>query len=225
MKQWMTLVLVSMALAGVLLYSAYQRGYDRGKSEAITKCDKLIQNYEKETKRIQDSLQFIFDGLSDTILALQNQKQKIIIKYKLIEKEIDSLISQDSTQSIPQYRLNMNVLGVSPDETTGLTYREIGFGAKFFTELRAKREEKLILEEIDRQKTEQLTTMNEALKSSKRENELQKLKHKQEIEQMKTDKSFWEDRFPLVIGGGLGYDFNHKQVMPIIGVIWGVRIN
>lgn len=225
MKQWLTITAVALFLAGVLLYSIYDRGYDKGYAKASDKAKKLLEKYEKENQRFKDSLQIVMDGLSDTILVLQNQKPKIIYKYKLVQQEIDSSIAQDSAKATDKYRIGLSELGVVPDQTPDLTYREIGFGAKFFSELMQKTELLAVSDHIQTEQQQQISTLSEAYKSSKREIELLKAKNQQEIEQLKTDKSFWEDRFPLTVGGGLGYDFNHKQVIPMVGVIWGIRIN
>lgn len=39
------------------------------------------------------------------------------------------------------------------------------------------------------------------------------------------DKSFWDDRFPVILGGGIGYDINKKDMSVNFGIYVGVRIN
>lgn len=39
------------------------------------------------------------------------------------------------------------------------------------------------------------------------------------------EESFWSNRFPVIIGVGLGYDIDNKRIAPNIGIMWGIRIN
>ena len=36
---------------------------------------------------------------------------------------------------------------------------------------------------------------------------------------------FWNNRFPVIIGVGIGYDIDRKTITPNIGLYWGIRIN
>lgn len=39
------------------------------------------------------------------------------------------------------------------------------------------------------------------------------------------EAGFWYKRFPVIIGGGLGYDIDRKTIVPTVGIYIGIRIN
>lgn len=215
MKQNFFLYLIIAVLFGVVLYGAYNKGRDVEKRIWQQKYDLDISQANFRA----DSLDGIVKRLLKDLDSLKNIPAKIIVEYKERQAEIDSTLASDSTQAIPLYRNGLSELDVIPDETPILTNREVGLGAGFFLELKTKRE--LLFSSYDLQLKQEdiIDKLRQANKELIKENTLLRLKPV-----VRDEESIWNHRFPLIIGGGVGYDIDRKQIGGSVGVYWGVRI-
>lgn len=179
------------------------------------KSQEVIAKYEKRIEASKDSLNKIIQVKQKEIDSLKSLEPKIIIRYKEKQQDIDSVIAVDSLNSIIEYRSGLKSLGVEPDLTENLTFREIGFGAKFFNKLQESIDLLLLKDNINQKQTlinDQLQSKIELLIS---ENELLKLKECPE-------PSFWYRRFIVYIGLGMGY--NGEKIEPNAQIGVGINI-
>lgn len=208
MKEILITLVIGLLLGG---YVAWSWKPDKDISQ-------IIQKYEDRIKASKDSLNQIIQVKQKEIDSLKSLEPKIIIRYKEKQQNIDSVIAVDSLNSIIEYRSGLKLLGVDPDEDKNLTYREIGFGAKFFNKLQESIDLLLLKDNINQKQgliIQQLKDKADLLIS---ENELLKLKECEE-------PSFWYKRFPVIFGGGIGYDIDRKAISLNVGLYFGIRIN
>ena len=182
------------------------------------KSNEVIAKYQKRIEKVQDSLSQVIRVKQLEIDSLKSLEPRIIVKYKTIKESIDSTIAKDSTNSIPEYRKGLELLGTHSDNTKDLTYREIGFGAKYFTQLKEAIDLILLKDQISDKQQTLINQMQSKLDVALSETELLKLREPEE-------PSFWYKRFPVIIGVGIGYDIDRKTITPNIGLYWGIRIN
>lgn len=220
MKQWLIIIGMSAVIAGMLLYSAYNRGKETKDKE----WQKKFQTYEQEVQAYNLKLHETIEQQTKVIDSLKAIKPKIITKYVKEATQIDSSLAQDSTKenATRLYRTKLSDLSVKPDTLPDLTVREIGWGAKFFLELQAKRELLLNRDDVIMKQDDLISSLTEANKGLHEEIGLLKLQINNLPEE---EDSFWEDRFPVIIGGGIGYDINQKTIVPTVGIYFGIRIN
>ena len=206
MKTYLISIVIALIIGGFIGYSFHPDD----------KSQEVIQKYEKQLTGAKDSLNKIIQIKQREIDSLKSLEPQIIIKYREKRQNIDSVIATDSTNAIGEYREGLKTLNVLPDNSKDLTYREIGFGAKFFNQLRENIDLILLKDQINAKQeslNKQLQSKVEVLLS---ENELLKLKECDE-------PSFWDNRFIPYIGVGLGY--NGKTIEPNAQIGFGVRIN
>ena len=180
------------------------------------KSQEVIDKYEKQIEASKDSLNQIIDIKQKEIDSLKSLEPKIIIKYKEKQQNIDSVIAVDSLNSIIEYRSGLKSLNVIPDSSKDLTYREIGFGAKFFNKLQESIDLLLLKDNINQKQGLIISQLKDKADLLISENELLKLKECPE-------PSFWYKRFVVVLGGGLAY--TGEEVLPALTLSFGIRIN
>ena len=208
MKTYLISIVIALIIGGFIGYSFHPDD----------KSQEVIQKYEKQLAGAKDSLNKIIQIKQREIDSLKSLEPQIIIKYREKRQNIDSVIATDSTNAIGEYREGLKTLNVLPDNSKDLTYREIGFGAKFFNQLRENIDLTLLKDQINAKQeslNKQLQSKIEILLS---ENELLKLKECDE-------PSFWYKRFPIILGGGIGYDIEKKNMSVNFGIYFGIRIN
>lgn len=176
----------------------------------------IIDEYQNRIAFLKDSLDNVISEQLKEIDSLKSLEPKIVYKYKVKEASIDSSIAADSTQSITEYRSGLASLGTKPDDTKQLTYREIGFGAKYFNQLKGSIDLMLVKDLVNQKQSlinKQLQSKVDILMD---ENELLKLKECD-------PPGFFYKRFIPYLGIGLSY--NGKTVEPALQLGFGVRIN
>jgi len=176
----------------------------------------IVDKYEKRIAFAKDSLDKVIKVKQKEIDSLKSLEPKIVYKYKAKEESIDSTIASDSTQSIPEYRKGLELLGTKPDNTKYLTYREIGFGAKYFNRFKESLELLLLKDQINGKQSLIIKQMQSNVDMLTGENELLKLK---ECE----PPGFFYKRFITYLGLGLNY--NGKTIEPGIQLGFGIRLN
>ena len=179
------------------------------------KSQEVIAKYEKRIKASKDSLNQIIKVKQKEIDSLKSLEPKIIIRYKEKQQNIDSVIAVDSLNSIIEYRSGLKLLGVGPDEDKNLTYREIGFGAKFFNKLQESIDLLLLKDNINQKQALIIQQLNDKADLLISENELLKLKECD-------GPSFWYRRFIVYIGLGMGY--NGEKIEPNAQIGVGINI-
>lgn len=220
MKYWIALVFVSITLAGVLLYSAYNKGKEVKEKEWQDK----FALYEQQVVLKNDSLDAVISDQQRVIDSLKAIKPVIVTKYIRETAQIDSSLKADSSKenAISLYRTKLSDLDVVPNGLPDLTVREIGFGAKFFVELQEKRELLFNADDVIIKQDDLISTLTDANKGLNQQVQLLRTQISTSTEQ---EESFWKDRFPVILGGGLGYDVDRKTVVPTVGIFFGIRIN
>jgi len=158
------------------------------------KSQEVIAEYQQRIEKVQDSLAQAIRVKQLEIDSLKSLEPKIIIKYRDKQQNIDSVIAVDSTKSIPEYRGGLSLLGVTPDTTKDLSYREIGFGAKFFNKLQESIDLILLKDQINEKQNLIIQQLNDKVNLLASETELLKLKKCEE-------PSWWYRRFIVYLGG------------------------
>ena len=204
-KAYLIALGICLVIGGFIGYSIH----------ADDKSQEVIAKYEKRVKQVQDSLAQIIDIKQKEIDSLKSLEPKIIIRYKEKQQDIDSIIAVDSLNSIIEYRNGLKSLGVEPDLAKDLTFREIGFGAKFFNKLNESIDLLLLKDQINQKQELIINQLNDKADLLISENELLKLKECEE-------PSFWYRRFIVYIGLGMGY--NGKVVEPNAQIGIGINI-
>ena len=207
-KTYLIALGICLVIGGFIGYSIH----------ADDKSQEVIAKYEKRVKQVQDSLAQIIDIKQKEIDSLKSLEPKIIFKYKEKQQNIDFVIAVDSPKSIIEYRNGLKSLGVEPDLAKDLTFREVGFGAKFFNELNESIDLLLHKNQINQKQELIINQLKDKADLLISENELLKLKECPE-------PSFWYKRFPVILGGGIGYDIDKKDISINLGIYFGVRIN
>ena len=179
-----------------------------------TKIKLLKKQIEINTEQI-NSLKFQRDSL-----LTANKKIKTRIIY--LTAEIDSSISKDSSNAIPEYRQALTLFNYLPAAADILTLREIGLGAKIITEaygmtLRIKNYESAlnIEEEINNKFKEQISLKDSTIGIKNSSIKFWENKYKE-------TQSFWFDRF--IFYAGIGINYNGTNVEPGIQFGIGIRL-
>lgn len=216
MKQNLFLYIIIAVLFGVIVFSAYQKGKDAEKRIWQQKYDLDIAKANFKA----DSLDKVVQKLLKNLDSLKNLPAKIIEVERERQDQIDSTIKKDSSKAIVEYRKGLISLGTLPDSGVVLTNREIGFGAKYFSQLQSKIDLLDVAYQLQLKQDDIIGTLRATNKELIKENHLLKTQNNE-----KDSESFWDNRFPLILGGGVGYDLDRKVISGSIGIYWGVRIN
>lgn len=208
MKTYLISLVIALIIGGFIAWSLHPDD----------KSQEVIAQYQQRVKEVQDSLAQVIKTKQQEIDSLKSLEPKIIIKYKDKQHFIDSTIAKDSTNSIKEYRNGLLTLNVIPDSSKDLTFREIGFGAKFFNKLQESIDLILLKDQINDKQSLMIKQLQQKADILYEENELLKLKECEE-------PSFWYKRFPVIIGTGIGYDVDRKIIIPTVGIYIGIRIN
>lgn len=162
--------------------------------------------------------------------SLEVELIKIKQLYRLKGKTIDSLIAKDSTNAIEQYRLALQNLGVIPDMSERLTLREIGYGAKFISEIPSINLQLSILEmtnkNYERLDSIRIATIAEYEKQEiKYDRLIRNGTHQTEVYRQAYENAtrFWANRIIVYLGVGANYNETIKPGLQLgVGIkIWG----
>ena len=94
----------------------------------------LTEELEAE-KKIRESLEQESLRMMIVIDSLKNQRPQIEYKTVYIKSQIDSSIAEDSSNAIVEYKNQLVRNNELPDESDGLSFREIGLGALLMSEI------------------------------------------------------------------------------------------
>ena len=190
------------------------------------KLKKAIKTSEEVINRKQKLLSFnavTIDSLQGVIVRIIQQSSEQVI-------QIDQLIADDSSRAVEQYRIALQNLGVVPDMSERLTFREIGHGAKFMFQFQglqlqvsvdaqrtvALTETMLLHQQVIAEQNKIIIANDELLMWSSEEVELYKSAYE--------ESSRWMANrivLSLTFGGSYGFD---QIVRPSIQLGLGVRI-
>ena len=176
----------------------------------------------KQEQEFRDSVDAVIDALNDAVSELANKRDSIKTQILYRDREIDENIAKDSSNALVQYRQSLTENGWLPDESTQLTFREIGIGSKLMAKVpRLELELNLCDEQLETK--DKIIADHLFIKKSYQESlDLQKLSiqaYKQELEEK---NSFWYGRF--VIYAGIGANYNGTTLAPGLQLGIGFKI-
>lgn len=168
-----------------------------------------------------DSLKTIkIDSLSQIILSIKPEEHKA---------NIDSIISKDSSQSIVQFRLQLNNLGADTSELPYASYYELGFAAKFLSEIPGLKLKVKKYEELVGLYKNTIKVKNDMIDNLTNENNVKSLMQLDTEKNMNLFKTaydntqkFWYDRFVVIIGPAVSY--TGTNFYPTISLTLGVKL-
>lgn len=185
--------------------------------------EEQIKIAEREKDSLKTEIQLgdarvnVLKGLANyqtkKIDSLKNELKKIRRSNKRKSATIDSLIADDSTRAIEQYRIALQNLGIIPDMSERLTLREIGHGAKFMNDIPSLQLQTYLMQStIDEQdelietKDETITELENSRNNWKRMN--QQSENQTNLYKLAYENAtrFWANRLVASIGIGVNYN-------------------
>ena len=189
-------------------------------SIAVIKKELVMLRTEKEISiGVRESLANSLNISSETIDSLERVIRWITRQDQAKQEQLDEMFARDSATTIKQYRLALENLGVIPNMSERLTFREIGLGAKLlngFTSLKleynvlgkkyTQLEKSFSIQDLDLAECNSLNGINdEIITAIQRESNSYRLAYE-------SANSFWKDRIIFGIGYGGQFNFNDNQV-------------
>lgn len=191
-----------------------------------TKLVKAIKASEDTIIQTKNKLDFVLhkvDSLEAVVVRIRKQSAQQ-------ELQVDSLIADDSSRAVEQYRIALMNLGVVPDMSERLSFKEIGHGAKFMFQFQGLAlqvnvadqtnidlQEALVLQEmIEDEQDIIIRTKDELLMWSSEEVQLYKTAYEQSTR-------FMANRLIVYLGFGGSYTAD-QVIRPSIQLGLGVRI-
>jgi len=154
----------------------------------------------------------------------ENDSLRLIIKHirkqsEQRREEFDVMIAEDSARVVEIYRLALENLGVIPNMSERLTFREIGHGAKFLSDYQGMQLELYEVNQSYKALNENFVLQRLALTESKKLVNIKESKFQVAVEQRDEYKAayesvtgFWKNRIIIGIGYGGQFSFNNDQV-------------
>lgn len=164
----------------------------------------------------------LIDDLQNEIKCLNSRNNEIDSETEIENTRIDSLINQDSSNAIKEYRKAITLFNFGIDNTDFLTFREIGIGAKLINsgygmQLKINNYEQIVnkYEIINNEYEKEINNYKGIIKLKDEDIGYweEKYKHTQ---------SFWYNRFVIVAGINTGYTGNRFETA--IGITIGIKL-
>lgn len=154
--------------------------------------------------------------------SLLHVKDSVRIKYVHDAAKIDSSIKKDSANAVPEYRKALELFGYKPAHVVGLTYWEIGIGAKLMTENYGMRLQIHTYKNIIQKDSSIISKYVEKEKDfngllAQKDNDLEYWKG-----EFENTQRYWYERFVISIGPGIGY--TGTNFYPVLTVNFGYKI-
>lgn len=156
---------------------------------------------------------------ADTIDSLESVIASVRMQSGKKAEAIDSIIAVDSANAVEQYRVMLMNLGIVPDFTAHLTFREIGHGAIFLSNYQGLQLELLLTNTTYDVLKDKYNLRQQAFNELAKVNANNKLilaNERQQKNEWKTayenETGFLKDRIILGIGYGAGFNFNNEKV-------------
>ena len=214
--------------------------YDSIRIDNTSLLTQQIKTIEAEKERLAKekesllkdnvTLNEVGEGQREEINFLVSKIADMERTIEVKQVELDSLIAMDSTQVVKLYRIALENLGIIPNMGERLTFREIGYGAKFLTKI-PQLELKINLHNRAYNTLEALVTTREATifnleslnAAERRTNEQSELQSDLYKAAYENTQRFWYSR--LVVSAGVGVSYlTNKTFEPSLYVGIGIKL-